>query len=249
MQCPKCDHQDTEAAFGDPAKCPSPSCGVYYAKALAHKERMQAAEEKPAMPEPKPAEAPQAVQAVPVANKTVKAKRGVIAACAILVLAFIWLQPYLTVYQIRSAAKAGDAEALAELVDFPAVRESLRDQFNAKVMASAKADLEGNPFAAFGMALASTMVDKMVTVMVTPDGLASLLKGNRPALKPESTEPAQQRPQRPESTGLFGGAELGYEGLSKFVVTVDDAKSDQEIRFILRRDGFGWRLKDLRLPL
>ena len=41
MQCPKCDHQDTEAAFGDPAKCPS--CGVYYAKALAHKQRMDAA--------------------------------------------------------------------------------------------------------------------------------------------------------------------------------------------------------------
>lgn len=32
MQCPKCDHQDTDAAFGDPARCPA--CGVY-----AHKVR------------------------------------------------------------------------------------------------------------------------------------------------------------------------------------------------------------------
>lgn len=51
MQCPKCDHQDTDAAFGDPAKCPS--CGVYYAKALAHKQRMDAAANaKPEMVEP-----------------------------------------------------------------------------------------------------------------------------------------------------------------------------------------------------
>lgn len=37
MQCPGCDHEDAEGAFGEPAKCPA--CGVYYHKALAHKER------------------------------------------------------------------------------------------------------------------------------------------------------------------------------------------------------------------
>lgn len=38
MQCPSCEHEATEAEFGDPAKCPA--CGVYYHKALAHKERL-----------------------------------------------------------------------------------------------------------------------------------------------------------------------------------------------------------------
>ena len=54
MQCPKCDHQDTDAAFGDPARCPA--CGVFYAKALAHKQRLEAAKAPPAAvaPEPKP---------------------------------------------------------------------------------------------------------------------------------------------------------------------------------------------------
>ena len=248
MQCPKCDHQDTDAAFGDPAKCPS--CGVYYSKALAHKERMQAtAHQKVQAQVTQPSADVPAGSDEPAVKKSANAKRGVIAVCAVFVTAFIWLQPYLTVHQIRSAAKAGDAEELSELVNFPAVRESLRDQINAKVMANAKDKLEGNPFAAFGMALASTMVDKMVAVMVTPDGLASLLKGNRPALKSGGYDGDDPSPERPEGTGLFGGAELGYEGLSKFVVTVDDSRSDQDIRFILRRDGLGWRLEDLRLPL
>ena len=39
MQCPSCDHVAAAEAFGEPAKCPS--CGVYYHKALAHKERLE----------------------------------------------------------------------------------------------------------------------------------------------------------------------------------------------------------------
>lgn len=38
MQCPACDHDASSAEFGEPPKCPA--CGVYYHKALAHKERM-----------------------------------------------------------------------------------------------------------------------------------------------------------------------------------------------------------------
>ncbi|MFI8479640.1 hypothetical protein ACIGCM_03625 [Pseudomonas sp. NPDC078700] len=39
MQCPACEHTNTPEAFGDPAKCPA--CGVYYAKALANKNRKE----------------------------------------------------------------------------------------------------------------------------------------------------------------------------------------------------------------
>lgn len=39
MQCPNCEHTNTTEAFGEPAKCPE--CGVYYAKALANKNRKE----------------------------------------------------------------------------------------------------------------------------------------------------------------------------------------------------------------
>jgi hypothetical protein len=39
MQCPSCEHEATEAEFGQPAKCPA--CGVYYHKALANKQRIE----------------------------------------------------------------------------------------------------------------------------------------------------------------------------------------------------------------
>lgn len=53
MQCPSCEHSDVDSSFGDPPKCPE--CGVYYAKALAHKRRLidsAAANSEPSSEEP-----------------------------------------------------------------------------------------------------------------------------------------------------------------------------------------------------
>jgi ssDNA-binding Zn-finger/Zn-ribbon topoisomerase 1 len=52
MQCPNCQHEGPQEAFGDPARCPE--CGVYYAKALAHQQRMERAKHVAATP-PTPA--------------------------------------------------------------------------------------------------------------------------------------------------------------------------------------------------
>lgn len=41
MQCPSCEHEAPQADFGDPLKCPS--CGAFYAKALAAKQKAAAA--------------------------------------------------------------------------------------------------------------------------------------------------------------------------------------------------------------
>ena len=67
MQCPKCDHQDTDAAFGDPARCPA--CGVFYAKALANKQRLEAAKAPPVLTEAEPQKVePIAAQPAPPAK-------------------------------------------------------------------------------------------------------------------------------------------------------------------------------------
>lgn len=67
MQCPKCDHQDTDAAFGDPARCPA--CGVFYAKALANKQRLEAAKAPPVLTAAEPQKVePIAAQPAPPAK-------------------------------------------------------------------------------------------------------------------------------------------------------------------------------------
>ena len=238
MQCPACEFEAAQADFGDPLRCPD--CGAFYAKALAHKQRKEA----PQQPLPLPA------KEVRAAPKVWWKPLAIV--LALLAVAFIAAGPYITVYQIKQAAKARDAEAMAEHVDFLSVRASLKDQLNAFVMkrASESEELKNNPFAALGMALAGTFVEKMVDSYVTPDGLTALMAGDKPQ-KPGS---------RPSTTGSpgsssgsekepFANASYGYEGFSKFVVEVTD-KQGEAVRFILRHEGlFGWRLSDIRVPM
>lgn len=232
MQCPKCLHEAAQEDFGQPLCCPN--CGVFYAKALAAKQRL----ENP-------------VTAVPVAKPEVR-KVGHMKLAAVLfaflLVGYAAAAPYITVYQIRQAAKEADADALEQHIDFQSVRESLKAQMNAHIMANAEATMKDNPFAAFGVALATAMVENMVTSFVTPAGLAQMMKGDKPVLagggRGESAPIAESSRREP-----FEGADMGYQGLSRFVVTVPSEKGGDPARFILKRSGISWLLSDVRLPM
>lgn len=149
--------------------------------------------------------------------------------------------PYISVYRMKAAAEKHDGAALSEFIEFPSVRQSLKDQLNANLaqeMAADK-DMADNPFAAIGSALAGTLAEKMVDAYVTPAGITRLMSGENP---------------KPSSSGLsnserdpFSDASMGYQSFDKFAVTVkeDDGK---DIKFVLSRRGIGWKLTDIIVP-
>lgn len=157
---------------------------------------------------------------------------------------YVVAAPYITVFQMKSAAESHDGEALSEHIEFPSVRQSLKDQMNAmfaKKMAEDE-DMKDNPFAALGAAFAGMMVDKMVDSYVTPAGITQLMAGEKPQPE-ENKESSTVSGQKPLSD-----ASMSYESLDKFVVTV---KGDDggEGKFVLRRRGLGWKLTDIIIPL
>lgn len=173
-------------------------------------------------------------------------KGKLLAGVAAMFAIYVAAAPYITVHQMKSAAESRDAEALSEYIEFPSVRQSLKDQMNAVFMKEMTNELEGNPFAAVGAAFAGMMVDKMVDAFVTPAGITQLMLGE----KPNQTESG-------ESAGDFAGdsarepfanASMSYESLSKFIVTVKGDTGD-EGKFILRRRGIGWKLTEILIPL
>lgn len=232
MQCPACDFQSSQQDFGDPLCCPS--CGAFYAKALAAKQRRE--------------NSPEALPVKAVAIKKGGAKKWLAAVCVLLVGGYLVASPYIAVYQIRQAAKARDADALERYIDFPRVRESLKEQINAKVMATAATELADNPFAAFGMAFAGAMVDRLVSAAVTPAGLAEMMKGEKPKLKGAS-QPAGSAPKAPAMREPLSDAEMGYQGFSRFVVSVPSKDGSGPVRFILTRSGLSWQVSDVKIPL
>jgi hypothetical protein len=156
---------------------------------------------------------------------------------------YVVASPFVTYHQLRTAADQRDAEALAEHVDFPAVRQDLKDQLNAEASSRIAEKADNDALAVLGGLLASVVVDRVVESLVTPSGLAELMKGEIP----KTGKPAGKRR---ETTGRQRADRVryGYASWDKFVVTVPD-KASREVRFILRRRGLGWKLTAIKLPL
>lgn len=169
----------------------------------------------------------------------------VVSIVAIIFAIYVVAAPYITVHQIKEAAKLRDGEALSEHIDFPSVRQSFKDQLNAKFAKAMSEDKEMSDslFAPLGMAFASVVIDKAIDVYVTPAGITQLMAGE--SLQAD----AEQEVSRDEPTDRepLSDASMSYEALNKFSVRVKD-KDGEEIKFVLRRRGIGWKMTDIIIP-
>jgi len=158
--------------------------------------------------------------------------------------AYVAAGPYLTVRAIRAAVQAQDAASLAEQVDFPALRSSLKAQLNDRMVRAAGPDAQANPFAAFGLSIAGGVIGGVVDGMVTPLGLGALMEGRKVYRRFDDglsgdTSAAAAEP--------LHDARYRYESPSRFTATIADADGDPLV-FVITRDGLQWRLSDIRLP-
>jgi hypothetical protein len=172
-------------------------------------------------------------------------KKSALGGLIFFAVAYVFALPYITLYHIKQAVDERDSAALSEHIDFPSVRQSLKDQLNAMLMGKMHSDdMKNNPFAALGMALAGPVVDKMVEAYVTPAGVEQLLAGEKPSLKnarkikhaadnadnTAAQEPATEKP--------LADVAMGYKSTSRF--EVEDKKKGT--RVVLRRQGLTWRV-------
>jgi hypothetical protein len=179
----------------------------------------------------------------------------IIGLVALLLALWIGAGPYLAVADIERGINDKDSERLAERVDFPTLRQNLKDQLKVTILKSAAKELEDNPFGALATGLATTLVDGLVDAFITPAGLASLMDGERPSIGSIPSRAASSPVQTPEpdqaqtqDRDLFKNARHSYDSLSRFSVWVP-GKDGRETRFVLQRDGLSWKLVNVILPL
>jgi hypothetical protein len=87
--------------------------------------------------------------------------------------------PYLTAKKLEDAFRSADKEALSRLIDFPAVRQSLKDQVRAKMNAESAetpAPPNSHPAKVKAASLAAVVADKVIDSMVTVDSIAKYLR-------------------------------------------------------------------------
>lgn len=149
--------------------------------------------------------------------------------------------PYYAIHSLRQAAIEADIDKLEASVDFPAVRESLKAQLSAALMAKMQGnnEIRDNPFAGLGALLMPTIVDRLVDTFVTPDGIAALMRGQ----KPNDKRKLERNPDI-EATSR-------YLGLDRFRVTLRNTKLNSKgPSFLFERRGFAsWKLIKLEIPL
>jgi hypothetical protein len=87
--------------------------------------------------------------------------------------------PYYTAKKLEDAFRAADKDALSRIINFPAVRQSLKEQVRAKLDAEAAQNAQaknGKPTQAKPTSLAAIVADKVIDSMVTVDSIAKYLK-------------------------------------------------------------------------
>ena len=184
-------------------------------------------------------------------------------------LGFCYASPYMALNTLKRAADARDAQTVNEYVDFPALRESLKQQVTGLLTRRLDVQGNGNPLAAIGAMIGVALIGPLVDAYATPDGVAALLNGmpprgnpgerppvpagagNPPAAPAAAAEPAPPAagnngnsatpPQPPQTTA-------GYRGLNEFVVSYQHGAGDARYSAILRREGlFTWKLAAVNL--
>lgn len=179
--------------------------------------------------------------------KRVQIALGVVAALA--VIAIMVAAPWMAASQLSAALKSGDADAISRMVDFPSVRSSLSTQLTAKINEEARNDPQArdNPFAGLVTLLAPTIVNQLVNVIVTPEGLAKL---SREAQRAEAESDARRRARgkaRDREEGGMGKPVLAYTGINTFTATYS-SRTRGKVVWVLGRDKlFFWKLKKVEV--
>jgi hypothetical protein len=164
-----------------------------------------------------------------------------VAAAFLLFVGAYAISPFWAARQLRVATVTGDTDSLEKLVDFPAVRDSLKSQLTVILNEKMNEDtnLKGNPLAGLGMMLMPTIINNMVDRFVTPDAISTMATQGKVA---KENKPAGSNPKVTY--------EYGYRGLDRFgmVIKSEEAPTGRILTFVFDRRGlFTWRLVSIQM--
>lgn len=193
---------------------------------------------------------------------------ALIVVAVIAALGMFYAAPYIALDRIKRAADARDAATVNAYVDFPLLRESLKDQVGQLITRKIDVQKSGNPLALLGAMIGAALLGPLVDSYATPDGVAAILNGmpprGEPGEKPPApsssdptaagtppassqpppvtSTPAQPAPKQPPQTTA------GYRSFDTFAVNYQHGAGDARYSAILKRYGlFSWKLVGIEL--
>ncbi|MBV9876870.1 MAG: DUF2939 domain-containing protein [Verrucomicrobia bacterium] len=164
----------------------------------------------------------------------------VVVALVILVLAAYIVSPFFYVSSLKGAFLAGDSSKLANLVDFPALRDSLKEEVATILTQQTKEspDSNQNPFAALTAFVGPAFLNRAVDMYCTPDAIADFVKKN-----------GQVQRKTPSFIKIPGPSDLDWSKLKNFSFTGPTSFriGTNQITLFARLEGFGWKVYRLEV--
>ena len=170
--------------------------------------------------------------------KTTRKQRPVILwGGALLILLYI-ASPYYSMFSLIRSLNEGDTVALKNAVDFPALRESLKDEMKSKLgqqtkrsISSKEEELADKLVSGMGAMFGPAIIDGLVDTFVTPSGLAALIANPSSALDGKK---GRNENKIPNISWAF------FSGLSKFQAKITEKQETLTLHF--RLTDFRWML-------
>ncbi|MCX7816172.1 MAG: DUF2939 domain-containing protein [Syntrophales bacterium] len=155
----------------------------------------------------------------------------------LVVFSVLYALPYIAIFNIIKAFKEQDRERILELVDFPALRASVKSQLKETVMNYRGTEMNPELLEKLREIVNSQLLDKMVDQLVTPEGMILYTKG-------------QFKITEAETGDLFWSflkqARCSYVSPSEFIISIKEGDRDT-LRFTLERHGYSWRWTKIRI--
>jgi hypothetical protein len=169
---------------------------------------------------------------------------------AVLIVGAYFGSPWWTVWNLERAAKAGDAHAVAQVVDFPAVRASLSPQITVQLQAALEREQQKPKGILDKLTLFASklFVPKPVDTLVTPEGVTYMIKT---AKAPEWTNPFKRPGPPPAGDPRLDAMHTWYvaDDLDQFHATLTNklAPGRAVSLKLLRRGFLTWKVTELDL--
>jgi hypothetical protein len=156
--------------------------------------------------------------------------------------------PCLALYRLGEALRGRDLDAVESKVDWPSVRQGVKDDVNAALLARVKPD-EANPLAGLGVAIVGGLASQVVDATVTPAGLVAVAAADKPTL---ATLLTRLYIAAPDDRSLPQLTHSAFGGLASFEATVTPrgaTSPDGAIHLRFELEGGYWMLTRVRLPV
>ncbi|WP_133104078.1 DUF2939 domain-containing protein [Psychrobacter immobilis] len=159
---------------------------------------------------------------------------------------YLYVSPYLVLNNIKNAAEQGDADKLSGYIDFPSVKQSMKDQVKTAMVKELASSKEQDGFEALGTMLGAAMIDPLIDGLVTPDGVALMLQGQKLDFDLNNDTPED----KPKSKNEDIDYKAGYLSFNRFKVQVIGADDPNEsIDVIMHRDWLSWKVTSINFSL